>query len=173
MVKLISADGKDSIIKEKFDKSYYSKYLPLLQVAYLDEDKMLTARGRLAVKIIVTLLSFIYILGDTPLPQSLTFVSILSVMLPVAIDSITKYIEKKQDINQTNLYDFLYGAGLYIIACLPLSVAVLIGLNKYAKVSPETFASFTALPVTICIIAGAMLLFDVLVAAIQKVKGNE
>lgn len=163
-------EEEKSRLQKAFDKEVNDYRLSFMKYTFV-KDGRINARGRVFFKLMVFLLSLTYLATESNLVEMLTYVSVMTIVMPVAIDLVTKFIVSKQKINEGNLYDMLYVFGLYLVTMAPLVAAVCFAVKKLKDFYPGMYDSFTGFPLCVCIIAVILLAVDV--AAYFRSKRKE
>ena len=162
-------EGEKSRIQKAFDKEVKDYRLSLMQYRFITNGRI-NARGRLYFKVMTLLLCLIYIITDTNMVEVVTYLSIMSLMLPPLVDIVTKLIVGKQNIKSGNLYDMLYAFGLYIIALAPAVGLGIFAMKKIKEAVPGIYESFSGFPLYAGLIAAVFIVIDIIALTIMNTK---
>lgn len=163
---------KPSRIQKAFDKEVRDYRLSLFKYSYITNGRI-NAQGRVFFKVMALLLSLIYLVTDTNLVEVVTYIALMSLVLPLLIDIVSKLIVERQEIREGNLYDMLYAFGLYIITLTPAVGLLIFAMKKVKEAWPGIYDSFSGIPLYICIAAAAALAIDVICMGIAKIKAKK
>lgn len=162
-------EEEKSRIQKAFDKEVKDYRLSLMQYRFITNGRI-NARGRLYFKVMTLLLCLIYIITDTNMVEVVTYLSIMSLMLPPLVDIVTKLIVGKQNIKSGNLYDMLYAFGLYIIALAPAVGLGIFAMKKIKEAVPGIYESFSGFPLYAGLLAAVFIVIDIIALLIMNTK---
>lgn len=162
-------EEEKSRIQKAFDKEVKDYRLSLMQYRFITNGRI-NARGRLYFKVMTLLFCLIYIITDTNMVEVVTYLSIMSLMLPPLVDIVTKLIVGKQNIKSGNLYDMLYAFGLYIIAIAPAVGLGIFAMKKIKEAVPGIYESFSGFPLYAGLLAAVFIVIDIIALIIINTK---
>lgn len=162
-------EEEKSRIQKAFDKEVKDYRLSLMQYRFITNGRI-NARGRLYFKVMTLLFCLIYIITDTNMVEVVTYLSIMSLMLPPLVDIVTKLIVGKQSIKSGNLYDMLYAFGLYIIALAPAVGLGIFAMKKIKEAVPGIYESFSGFPLYAGLLAAVFIVIDIIALIIMNTK---
>lgn len=154
-------EEEKSRIQKAFDKEVKDYRLSLMQYRFITNGRI-NARGRLYFKVMTLLFCLIYIITDTNMVEVVTYLSIMSLMLPPLVDIVTKLIVGKQNIKSGNLYDMLYAFGLYIITLAPAVGLGIFAMKKIKEAVPGIYESFSGFPLYAGLLAAVFIVIDII-----------
>ena len=162
-------EEEKSRIQKAFDKEVKDYRLSLMQYRFITNGRI-NARGRLYFKVMTLLLCLIYIITDTNMVEVVTYLSIMSLILPPLVDIVTKVIIEKQNINSGNLYDMLYAFGLYVITLAPAVGLGIFFMKKIKEAVPGIYESFSGFPLYASLLAAVFIGIDIITLLIMNAK---
>lgn len=162
-------EEEKSRIQKAFDKEVKDYRLSLMQYRFITNGRI-NARGRLYFKVMTLLLCLIYIITDTNMVEVVTYLSIMSLVLPPLVDIVTKLIVEKQNIKSGNLYDMLYAFGLYIITLAPAVGLGIFAMKKIKEAVPGIYESFSGFPLYAGLIAAVFIVIDIIALLVINTK---
>lgn len=162
-------EEEKSRIQKAFDKEVKDYRLSLMQYRFITNGRI-NARGRLYFKVMTLLFCLIYIITDTNMVEVVTYLSIMSLMLPHLVDIVTKLIVGKQNIKSGNLYDMLYAFGLYIITLAPAVGLGIFAMKKIKEAVPGIYESFSGFPLYAGLLAAVFIVIDIIALIIMNTK---
>ena len=162
-------EEEKSRIQKAFDKEVKDYRLSLMQYRFITNGRI-NARGRLYFKVMTLLLCLIYIITDSNMVEVVTYLSIMSLILPPLVDIVTKVIIEKQNINSGNLYDMLYAFGLYVITLAPAVGLGIFFMKKIKEAVPGIYESFSGFPLYASLLAAVFIGIDIITLLIMNAK---
>ena len=128
------------------------------------------AHGRVFFKVMAFLLATLYFIKENNMVETFCCMSLLSIILPPAINGIAVGIVAKQEVKENNLYDMLYVAGIYFLLLLPVCGFVIFATGKIGDKFPGVYDTFSGYSLYLCLAAAGLLLVDIACAAIDNHK---
>ena len=166
---LAKEEKEETRIHKAFNRQVNDFRLSLIKCSFITDGKI-NSNGRVFFKVMTFLLSLIYLVTDTNLIEVMTYISLMSIVLPILVDIVTRFIVSKQEIEETNLYDMMYAFGLYIISLAPFVALGVFALKKLKKTVPGIYESFSGFPLYVCLLAVFLLALDIVFTLIAKHK---
>lgn len=164
-----SSKEEKSKVQEIFDRDFNDYRVCCFRYSFI-KDGRINARGRVFFKVILMLLSLMYLATDVNLIEIVSYISIVTLLFPFMINLVTKLIISKQNIRANNLYDMLYAFGLYIFSLLPVTALIIYVLKKVGESYPHLYESFTGFPFIVTLLAAIALLADFAMFLVEKYR---